>query len=387
MINIFDRTLKILARNHAGTFLRLAFPNHNIQLLGTEENIEISLSVKPVDFIHRVLYNGKQYLFHLEFQLTHKTELLQRTFITSAELTDQFNLPVLTVFLYLQPRGKDIPSSYTTKLDDTIINEFKYPVVKLWDYVEQIRQGNYRELAPFLVMLVKQPDETLLAEERELILQEEDTQKRADLLASAIAVGSRHFAKDFLWKFFREEVEQMKTATFIDDWITEGIEKGFAKGHIAGMQQGIQQGMQQGIQQGMQRGIVDVLETRFGEMSQPFIQSISNLDNPTRLNSLLTKAATAVSVAEFKQVLEGYDTGLRTQPNVLETQKILQTVREDVIEVLMIRFGELPKLLVKTIKLIGDLALLRTLHRKAITIESVPHFEQLLIDLLPDETG
>jgi hypothetical protein len=50
MINIFDRTLKILARNHAATFLRLAFPNHNLQLLGTEENVEAITQVLKVSF-------------------------------------------------------------------------------------------------------------------------------------------------------------------------------------------------------------------------------------------------------------------------------------------------------------------------------------------------
>ena len=92
MINIFDRTLKIIARNHAQTFLRLAFPESEIELLGVVENVEISLSVKPVDFVHRVLHQGQEYILHLEFQLEHQADLPQRTFVTSAELTDQFKL-------------------------------------------------------------------------------------------------------------------------------------------------------------------------------------------------------------------------------------------------------------------------------------------------------
>ncbi len=199
-MNLFDRTLKIIARNHAATFLRLAFANHNVRLLGTIQNVEISLSVKPVDFVHQVLYDGKEYLFHLEFQTQHKATLPRRTFITSAELTEQFNLPVLTVFLYLQPRQKDIPNRYVTQLGKTVINEFSYPVIKLWDFITEIRQGKLRELAPLLPMLVKDPDETLLVEERALILQESDSQKRADLLAAAIAVGSRYFEREFLWE-------------------------------------------------------------------------------------------------------------------------------------------------------------------------------------------
>ncbi len=305
MQNLFDRTLKIIARNHAATFLRLAFAKHNVRLLGTVQNVEISLSVKPVDFVHRVSYDGQEYLFHLEFQTEHQAELPRRTFITSAELTDQFKLPVLTVFLYLRPREKEIPHKYVTKLGRTVINEFNYPIVKLWDFIDEIRQGKLRELAPLLPMLVKDPDEALLAEERDLILQEDDPQKRADLLAAAIAVGSRYFAREFLWTFFREEVEYMKTATFIDDWITEGIEKG--------MQQGLQQGIQQGIQQ--------------------------------------------------------------------SRKEHLQTAKDDVLEVLLIRFSKLPKTLVKRIKSIDDLMILKNLHRQAITSESLAKFA----DFIPDD--
>jgi hypothetical protein len=59
-------------------------------------------------------------------------------------------------------------------------------------------------------MLVKNPDEALLVEEKALILQEADEQRRADLLAAAIAIGSGYFDKEFLWRFFREELEQPK---------------------------------------------------------------------------------------------------------------------------------------------------------------------------------
>ncbi len=321
MINLFDRTLKIIARNHAATFLRLAFAKHKVRLLGTIENVEISLSVKPVDFVHRVLYGGKEYLFHLEFQTQHKAILPRRTFIISAELTEQFKLPVLTVFLYLQPREKEIPHMYVTQLGKTVINEFKYPVIKLWDFIDEIRQGKLRELAPLLPMLVTEPNEALLAEERDLILQENDPQKRADLLAAAIAVGSRYFEREFLWTFFQEEVEYMKTATFIDDWITEGIEKGMQQGMQQGLVQGYAKGRDEGVQQGLQQGLLQA------------------------------------------------------------KKELLQTARDDVLEVLMIRFGKLPKLLVKRIKSINDLMVLKSLLRQAVTSESLAMF----VDFIPDD--
>lgn len=70
-IHIFDRSRKVIARNHADLFLRLALPYAPIQLLGQPENVEVSLPVQPVDFVHRTLIDGQEHLLHLEFQLEH----------------------------------------------------------------------------------------------------------------------------------------------------------------------------------------------------------------------------------------------------------------------------------------------------------------------------
>ncbi|MDM8532834.1 hypothetical protein QUF63_16855 [Anaerolineales bacterium HSG25] len=95
--------------------------------------------------------------------------------------------------------------------------------------------------------------------------------------------------------------------------------------------------------------------------------------------------------AERRGIEKGIQQGIQQSEQKVEEitkeskQKILQVVREDVIEVLMIRFGELPKLLVKTIKRLDKLPLLKTLHKKAVTIESIDLFEQFVADQLPDD--
>ena len=50
-VDIFDRTLKIIARDYADLLLRLAFPDTSVRLLGVLENVELSLPVRPVDFV------------------------------------------------------------------------------------------------------------------------------------------------------------------------------------------------------------------------------------------------------------------------------------------------------------------------------------------------
>lgn len=48
-INIFDRTLKVVAQSCAETFLRLAFPGQHVELVGEEANVTINLPEERVD--------------------------------------------------------------------------------------------------------------------------------------------------------------------------------------------------------------------------------------------------------------------------------------------------------------------------------------------------
>jgi hypothetical protein len=67
--------MKILGRNYANAFLKLAFPNQTVQLIGTLENVELSLPDQRIDFLHRIRIGREEYLLHFEFQLRHKKNL------------------------------------------------------------------------------------------------------------------------------------------------------------------------------------------------------------------------------------------------------------------------------------------------------------------------
>ncbi len=166
-INVFDRVLKILARNYAALFLRLAFPDEPLQLAGTLENVELSLPEERVDFVHRVVYHDEELIFHLEFQLQHRPDFPKRQFIYPAALTKQFQRPVITLALYLERRESPIPNEYVVRLGKRVVNRFTYPLLKLWDYEEAIRAGQFRELAPLLIVLAGRADEGVLVRERE----------------------------------------------------------------------------------------------------------------------------------------------------------------------------------------------------------------------------
>ena len=196
-INLFDRVLKILGRHYAGAFLRLVFPNQQLQLVGTQENVELSLPDRRIDFLHQLKAGDEEYLLHFEFQLQHDANLPRRMFIYSAELTDQFQKAVISAVLYLERRESEILNEYVVQIGESVIHRFNYLVLKLWDYEEEIRSGQLREFAPLLVMLAQEKTEADLHREKALILQESNPRKRADLLATAVMIASRYFESGY----------------------------------------------------------------------------------------------------------------------------------------------------------------------------------------------
>jgi hypothetical protein len=290
-INLFDRVMKILGRHYAESFLKLAFPDTTFQLVGTLENVEITLPDRRADFLHRIQVESEEYLLHFEFQLQHRADYPRNVFTFSGGLTDQHQKPTITIVLYLERRESDPPSEYVVQIGDWVIHRFTYPIIKLWDYTDRIRSGELREFAPLLIMLEREKTEAVLHQEKELILQETHPQKRADSLATAVMIASRYFELEWLWEFFGEEVEQMRESGFITDWIEEGIQQG--------LEQERQQGLQQGLQQGKRLFLIRLLVAKFGELPQSVTEQIHGMTTEEELDQLGIRLLTADSLEEM----------------------------------------------------------------------------------------
>lgn len=155
-------------------------------------------------------------------------------------------------------------------------------------------------------MLVREPNEAVLARERELILHEEDRSRRADMLACAVTIGTRYFDKEFLWKFFREEVEMMREATFIDEWLEDKLEEGLQRG----LQQGIQQGIQQEGKQVRWLILLRILRRRFGELPLSLEERLGTLP-AERLETLVDTALDIPDLQAFTAESERLSLGMQ----------------------------------------------------------------------------
>ena len=79
--------------------------------------------------------------------------------------------------------------------------------------------------------------------------------------------------------------------------------RGMERGKEIGELRGMERGKEIGVLEKSRDAIKTVLTVRFGEISSEIEEIIGKITNPTILEELLKLAATANSLAEFKQFL------------------------------------------------------------------------------------
>jgi hypothetical protein len=287
--NVIDRSVKALARLSPQAFVKVALGETQGVTAETIENPEINLPERRLDFVYGLRWDDEECLLHLEFQMEHEPDVPKRMFTYNALLTAGFNKPVISAVIYLERREyRHLPQDYAVFFAGQPVNNFRYRAVKLWDYAEAIGRGELRELAPLLILLTREKGEGVLTRTKHLILTAPDARWRADALSVAVTVAGRYFPREFLLKFFREELAMLRDAGIVQDWINEGIEKGRLQGQIATLQS----------------SIIEVLTERFGVIKKGLSQKLAEIDDPAVLRSLLRKSTKVESLEEFIQVLE-----------------------------------------------------------------------------------
>ncbi|MEN9777000.1 MAG: hypothetical protein RJB04_755, partial [Verrucomicrobiota bacterium] len=81
--------------------------------------------------------------------------------------------------------------------------------------------------------------------------------------------------------------------------LKEGLEKGIQKG----IQKGIIEGLEKGIVQNAREAILDVLDTRFGQVPDSVRERVNTIDNEQILKQLHRRAILISSLDEFSATL------------------------------------------------------------------------------------
>ncbi len=100
-----------------------------------------------------------------------------------------------------------------------------------------------------------------------------------------------------------KQFEEERTMPLMSNMELRGIERGKEIGKEIGELRGIERGKEIGVLEKSRDAIKTVLTVRFGQISLEIEEIIGKMTNPTILEELLKLAATANSLAEFKQSL------------------------------------------------------------------------------------
>ena len=315
-----DRASKLLFKTYADVLLKLAFPGQAVRLISIEENVEINLPTRPVDMV-MIIATGegeqeRQQGLHVEYYARHEAGVPQALFIYSGELTDRMNMPIATLVIYSErrPPERRPPGQYVVQVGDQVVNRFEYPAIWLMDYEAEIRSGELAPLAPFLLEIVARPTVETVQEAKSLASYEPDRERRGLLLSLVALLAGRYFDRATVQDLFRQEVEMIRTNTFIDSWLQEAEQRGTARGREEGREEGRQEGREQGREQGelitQRRLLLRLLEHRFGPLPVQLVLRTEDLTIDD-LNRLFDLALDASSLDEVAQALDAIPTSTR----------------------------------------------------------------------------
>jgi predicted transposase YdaD len=290
-----DRTLKIIAARYPYIFQTILFgSNPEIQFLGVEDTA-INLPEQRSDKIFRFRKGKSDTLISFEFMIRPEAKQLQNFHVKNGLLTGSLRQPVATVIVYLERgRYRNFPDEYVVRLDG-VVTATRFTRILMWEYADRIRNGEFKELAPLLVLFSDRPSPDIMIEEKKLINEVSDQTERADLLALAAMVAFRRFDRELIEQLFYKEYHMLKQSNFIQEWIKEGWQKGVEKGR--------EEGMEKGWREGSIATILAILENVLGRVRPELQQQIASLSD-SEIKKLAKDLLAMKQVHDLEQWLE-----------------------------------------------------------------------------------
>ncbi|WOB66566.1 hypothetical protein [Microcystis aeruginosa] len=311
----YDEPWKEALSEYFGAFLHFFFPEVHqlIDWTKTPESLEkelkrITASAKTkkrfADKLYKVwLLRGEEVwiLIHIEIQSQYEENFPQRMYIYNYRAFDLYQKPVISLAILGDERVNWRPDSYNYTIAGCEVS-LKFPTVKLLDYEE-----NWSELEissnPFAIIVMahlKTKATTGKLPERE--------QWKWKLIRG---LYEKEFEREQIIKLF-EIIDNMMTLSpelqsSLENKIKQFEEERtmplMSNMELRGMERGKEIGKEIGALEKSRDAIKTVLTVRFGQISSEIEEIIGKMTNPTILEELLKLAATANSIAEFKQSL------------------------------------------------------------------------------------
>ncbi|BAY28830.1 hypothetical protein NIES2107_06620 [Nostoc carneum NIES-2107] len=255
-----------------------------------------------VDKVAKVwLLDGEEawVLVHVEVQGQYDSQFAERMYTYNYRLFDRHKQRVISLAVLADEQANWRPSSYGYELAGCRVS-LEFPIAKLLDY-EQAWETLEQTTNPFGIIVMahlktkatqRNPESRLqwkLSLVRQLF---ERGYSRVDIqeifrFIDWVMVLPKELTSSFKTEVRNyEETNRMRYVTSIERLAKE-----------------------EGIVENARESVIEVLETRFGEVPNVIVEAINTIEEPSVLKTLLKRAIAIPSTAEFQQLLDNLSAG------------------------------------------------------------------------------
>ncbi len=259
-------------------------------------------------------------LVHVEVQSNRDPDFTRRMFVYHYRLRAKHELPVanFAVFADLDPAWR--PNRFEEETLGTHVH-LSYSTVKLLDFrAEEEELSTSDNLFAVLVLAVLKAQETSGKTEQDML-------ERADWkLRTVRSLYERRVPRAKIRRLLKfvdwivrlpedlgnqvfvelEKIEKVNNMAYVTSFERIGIKRGMEKGMKMGLEKGLEQGLEQGRLASSRENIIDVLESRFGTVTDSVRDTIQGLSDIDHCKKLLREAVRASSMEDFEAKLEDH---------------------------------------------------------------------------------
>ncbi len=305
------------------SFLEVTFPDvaatidWSFDLVFLEQELhEITpaseIGAKRVDKLLKVrLLDGTvQWLYiHIEVQMHYDPDLPKRLFTYHYRIFDKYGVKPLTLAILGDTSRKWRPTSYRYQSLGCGIT-FRFRICKTIDFKGKLDDPRYRHQQVLFIIAAHLGTQQHRHNPQQLKdYRLELTVRFANEGYSPLEIRQLHRLIDWLMPLpdalkiqFRNQLQQrlpdksMPHITLFEELaLKEGLEKGIQKGLV--------EGLEKGILQNAREAILEVLDTRFGQVPESVRERVNALDNERTLKELHRRAVLTPSLVEFQAAL------------------------------------------------------------------------------------
>jgi len=274
----------------------------------------------------RLLDGTDQWLYlHIEVQMHYDPDLPKRLFIYHYRIFDRYGVSPLTLAILGDTSRKWRPTSYHYQTLGCGIT-FLFLICKTIDFKGKLDDPRYRHQQTLFVIAAHLGTQQHRRTPQQL--SDYCLELTVKLYNEGYPPSDLHLLHRLIdWLIplpddlkiqFRKQLQQrlpkktMAHITLFEELaLKEGLEKGIQKGLVEGRQKGRQEGLEKGLEEGLEKGIlqnareaiIDVLDTRFGQVPDSVREQVNVLCGEQNLKDLHRRAILTPSLEEFEAAL------------------------------------------------------------------------------------